>query len=87
MQPCQFNIVHMAGKTNPADVLSQLPLENQLFQERNIAEEYINYVTINAVPKTFTFEEIASVTKADPILPWKLARPKSAYASPYYKYV
>ena len=58
----------MVGKTNPADILSQLPLENQLFQERNIAEEYINYITINAVPKTFTLEEIASVAKADPIL-------------------
>ena len=68
LQPYQFNIVHMAGKTNPADVLSRLPLENQPFRERNIAEEYINYVTINAVPKSLTLEEIASETKADPIL-------------------
>ena len=28
LQPYQFNIVHMAGKKNPADVLSRLPLEN-----------------------------------------------------------
>ena len=58
----------MAGKTNPADVLSRLPLEKQPFQERKIVEEYINYVTINEVPKTLTPEEFASVTKADPIL-------------------
>ena len=68
LQPYQFNIVHMAGKTNPADVLSRLPLENQPFRERNIAEEYINYVTINAVPKALSLEQIASATKADPIL-------------------
>ena len=68
LQRYQFNIVHMVGKTNPTDVLSRLPLENQPFRERNIAEEYINYVTINAVPKTLTLEEIASATKADPIL-------------------
>ena len=60
--------MHMAGKTNPADVLSRLPLENQPFQERNIPEEYINYVTINVVPKALTLEEIASATKADSIL-------------------
>ena len=68
LQPYQFNIVHMAGKTNPADVLSRLPLDNQPFRERSIAEEYINYVTMNAVPKALTLEEIASATKADPIL-------------------
>ena len=59
LQPYQFNIVHMAGKTNPADVLSRLPLDNQPFRERNITEEYINYVTMNAVPKALTLEEIA----------------------------
>lgn len=58
----------MAGKTNPADVLSRLPLENQPFRERNIAEEYINYVTVNAVPKALTLEQIANATEADPIL-------------------
>ena len=43
LQPYQFTIVHMAGKTNPANVLSRLPLDNQPFRERDIAEEYINY--------------------------------------------
>ena len=68
LQPYQFTTVHMAGKTNRADVLSRLPLNNQPFQERNIAEEYINYVTMNAVPKALTLDEIASETKADPLL-------------------
>ena len=68
LQPYTFNVVHMAGKTNPADVLSRLPLENQPFRERNIAEEYINYVTVNAVPKALTLEQIANATEADPIL-------------------
>lgn len=58
----------MAGKTNPADVLSRLPLDNQPFRERNIAEEYINYVTMNAVPKALTLEEITSATQGDSIL-------------------
>ena len=68
LQPYTFKVVHMAGKTNPADVVSRLPLENQPFRERNIAEEYINYVTVNAVPKALTLKQIACATEADPIL-------------------
>ena len=65
LQLYQFNIVYMAGKTNPAYVLSRLPLENHLFWERNIAEEYINYITITAVKKTLSLKDIASATKTD----------------------
>jgi len=68
LQPYTFKVVHMAGKTNPADVLSRLPLENQPFRERNIAEEYINYVTVNAVPKAITLKQIACATERDPTL-------------------
>ena len=68
LQPYTFNVVHIAGKTNPADVLSRLPLENQPFRERNIAEEYINCVTVNAVPKALTLEQIVNATEADPLL-------------------
>lgn len=57
----------MAGKTNPADVTSRLPLDNQLFREWNTAEEYINCITIHAVPKALTLEEIASATQGDSI--------------------
>ena len=58
----------MAGKTNPADVLSRLPLENQPFRERNIAEEYINYITVNAVPKALTLKQTACATETHLIL-------------------
>lgn len=58
----------MLRKTNTGDVLSRLPLDNQPFRKRNIAEEDINYVTMNAVPKALTLEDFASATKADPIL-------------------
>ena len=68
LQPYTFKVVHMAGKTNPADVLSRLLLENQPFRERNIAEEYINYVTVNAVPKALTLKQFACATETHPIL-------------------
>ncbi|KAK3737959.1 hypothetical protein QZH41_001659, partial [Actinostola sp. cb2023] len=68
LQPYRFTIAHMAGKTNPADVLSRLPLDDQPFRERNIAEEYINYVTVNAVPKALTLEQIKEATSTDHVL-------------------
>jgi hypothetical protein len=35
----------MPGKTNPADVLSRLPISAQPTRERSVAEEYINFIT------------------------------------------
>ena len=49
-------------KTSPS------ALETQPFRERNIAEEYINYVTVNAVPKVPTLKQIAYATETDPLL-------------------
>ena len=70
LQPYQFTIVHMAGKTNSANVLSRLPLDNQPFQERDLASvmSYINYVASNAVPKALSLEQIETATAADPVL-------------------
>ncbi len=44
LQPYRLAIHHIPGKQNPADVLSRMPLANQPFRERSIAEEYIHYV-------------------------------------------
>ncbi|KAL9963756.1 hypothetical protein ACROYT_G027292 [Oculina patagonica] len=44
--------------------LPEAAQDNQPFRKRNIAEEYINYVTMNAVPKALTLEKITSATKA-----------------------
>ncbi len=58
----------MPGKTNPADVLSRLPIRAQAPRERNIAEEYINFIAERAVPKAMTLEEIAKATEDDAVL-------------------
>ena len=68
LQPYNFRVVHMLGKTNTADVLSRLPLEGQPNREQHIAEEYINYIASNAVPKSMSQTEIVAATKADPLL-------------------
>ncbi|CAB3985107.1 Transposon Tf2-9 poly [Paramuricea clavata] len=68
LQPYRFKVVHMPGKTNPADVLSRLPISGQPTRERNVAEEYINFITEKAVPKAMTLEQISKATQDDVIL-------------------
>ena len=58
----------MPGKTNPADVLSRLSVSAQPSRERDIAEEYINFITAKAVFKATTLEKIAQATQDDYVL-------------------
>jgi hypothetical protein len=59
-------VVHLPGKTNPADILSRLPISPQPPpRERNTAEEYINFITEKAVPKAMTLEQISKATQDD----------------------
>ena len=64
LQPYHFKVFHMPGKTNPADVLSRLPIHNQPHHERNIAEEYIKFRN----RKSMTLEQISRSTQDDPVL-------------------
>ena len=68
LQPYRFQIQYIPGRENPADVLSRLPLSNQQNNEHSIAEEYINYVVTNAVPKAMTLDQIEKATLTDPVL-------------------
>ena len=68
LQPYRFQIQYIPGRENPADVLSRLPLSNQQTNEQSIAEEYINYVVANAVPKAMTLDQIEKATLTDPVL-------------------
>lgn len=65
--PLQDHILK-PGPENPADVLSRLPISNQPFTERDIAEEYVNHVIANAVPKAISLEEIQTASAIDPTL-------------------
>lgn len=55
LQSYCFKVIYTTGKGNPTDVLSCLPFENQPVRERNIAEEYINGISCQSVPKAMSF--------------------------------
>ncbi|XP_062610353.1 uncharacterized protein K02A2.6-like [Saccostrea cucullata] len=69
LQPYHFGLQYRPGKTNAADYMSRHPSKSTKINSlSDIAEEYVNYVTENAVPKTLTLAEIGNETQKDPIL-------------------
>lgn len=57
----------MPGKTNPADVLSRLPLSNQPQGDlHDIAEEYVEAIVAYAIPRALSREEIKQASQDDP---------------------
>lgn len=70
LQEYDFCVFYEPGKTNPADYLSRhpLPTTQATSREEKAAEQHINYIAANAVPKTMTLQEIKDATKADDCL-------------------
>ena len=64
LQPYSFTVQYKPGKENAADYLSRYPSCSQTNKEKH-TEQYINFVTINAVPKAMSLSEIALATNED----------------------
>ena len=69
LMPYNCHLVYRPGKDaeNPADFMSRHP-NLQATAERNVAENYVNYVCTNAIPKAMTLQETQAETKEDPTL-------------------
>ena len=65
LMPYYCKLVYRPGRDaeNPADYMSRHPSSKPV--EQNIAEDYVNYVCNNAVPKAMTLEENKQETKED----------------------
>jgi hypothetical protein len=64
LQQYDFKVVYKAGKDNPADFLSCHPLPGKA-KESNLADEYVNFVTVAAVPSALTLSDISKATRED----------------------
>ena len=66
LMPYDCQLIYRPGRDaeNPADFMSRHP-SSIAPEEPNLAEVYVNYVSINAVPKAMTLEEIKQETKHD----------------------
>lgn len=67
LQSYDFEAVHMRGIHNPSDFLSRHSIQEAV-RSRSLAEEYVHFLTVNAVPKAMTLEEIKSAVKQDKTL-------------------
>ena len=65
LQPYDFKVVYKSGATNAADFLSRHPTQASRRMHEKMAEEYINFITPNSVPKTMTLDEISQATDQD----------------------
>lgn len=71
LQKYDFVLVHCPGPSNPADYMSRHPAESGTKKvpiASSTAEDYVNYLTLNAVPKAMTLIEIQEATLVDPTL-------------------
>lgn len=68
LQPYTVTVKYSPGKHNPADFLSRHPLPSEQVTVRHKADEYVNYILDNAVPKSFSTSDIAKATQDDQAL-------------------
>ena len=68
LQPYNFSVVYKPGKDNSADFLSRHPTFESVSKHANMADEYVNLLTLAAVPKAMTMREIQTATNTDKIL-------------------
>ena len=69
LQPYSFKVKYKAGADNPADYMSRHPTEWSIPHRSSLmAEEYVNFVIDNAVPKAMTLKEVQEETKKDEVL-------------------
>ena len=59
-------MTHTQGSQNPSDYLSRHSIPRE--ERRLLAEEYVNFLASNAVPKAMTLPEVQLATKQDKTL-------------------
>ena len=64
LQQQDFTVRYHKGEANPADVLSRMPLPTSM-SKQNVADEYVNFIAANAVPKSMTLQETEQATQSD----------------------
>ena len=65
-----YNIVYQPGETNPADYRSRHPTSrcDITGREAKMADEYVNFIVVNAVSKDITVDEVEQATLKDNVL-------------------
>ncbi|CAC5425643.1 unnamed protein product [Mytilus coruscus] len=71
LQPYKLTIKYQPGRDNPADYMSSHPIamcDKKQSHEEKVAEQYVNFITNQALPKAMTLSEVKCATMADKTL-------------------
>ena len=68
LQGYDFDAVHTSGISNPSDFLSRHVTMVSDEKQGTLAEDYVNFLTSQAVPRAMTVEEIQQATLQDTTL-------------------
>ena len=68
LQQYTFDTRYEPGKFNPSDYMSRHALSSECTTKENPADEYVNYLAENAVPKSVTLDEVKMETLRDATL-------------------
>ncbi len=70
IQEYNYQLIYKPGKNNPADYLSRHPLSSDqpVSESQTAADAYVNLVTLNAIPKSVSLEEIQKESDTDPLI-------------------
>ena len=66
LQAYDFEVKHTQGSQNPSDFLSRHSIPRE--ERKLLAEEYVNFLASNAVPKAMTLSEVQLATQHDKTL-------------------
>ena len=65
LQQYSFNVKYRPRVGNPADYMSRHPVYSTTPEQRNLTEQYVNFLTNHSVPKAMNIEEIIEATCKD----------------------
>jgi transposase InsO family protein len=70
LQRYRFIVEYQPGPSNPADYASRHPTRSPTSEDNDIedADQYVSYITHNAIPKAMTLAEVETATANDPLL-------------------
>ena len=67
IQEYNFDVINTKGQDNPSDFLSRHPLQDTTLAN-NKAEDYVNFLSQQCVPKAMKLSEIETATRNDAML-------------------
>ena len=67
LQQYNFRVMYKRGSQNPADFLSRHPVPSTK-PHTNVADTYVNFLTVTAVPPALTVSEVGEATSKDTVL-------------------